>query len=134
MFRFQPAVWPIFSKQFCRLQIASQRNERVKKIKKCVLFLNTGFKTVFVARTKSFCLYFIIFFFSGLCSVFRSKAGRMTAKENDQEDEEEEEASSTNFLHNSHWIKDPHKSGPSRYVGYYDAASLYPSSSKFFQF
>ena len=47
---------------------------------------------------------------------------------------EEEEASSTNFLHNSHWIKDPHHSGPSRYVGYYDAASLYPSSSKFFFF
>lgn len=59
----------------------------------------------------------------------------MTAGENDRheaEEEEEEEASSTNFLHNSHWIKDPHHSGPSRYVGYYDAASLYPSSSEFF--
>lgn len=55
----------------------------------------------------------------------------MTAGENDRH-EAEEEASSTNFLHNSHWIKDPHHSGPSRYVGYYDAASLYPSSSEFF--
>lgn len=75
-----------------------------------------------------------IFFCRGLCSVFRSKAGQMTAGENDRHEEEkgEEEASSTNFLHNSHWIKDPHHSGPSRYVGYYDAASLYPSSSEFF--
>ena len=56
----------------------------------------------------------------------------MTAGENDRHEAEEEEASSTNFLHNSHWIKDPHHSGPSRYVGYYDAASLYPSSSEFF--
>ena len=64
--------------------------------------------------------------------MFRSKAGQMTAP--GEKNGEEEEASSTNFLHNSHWIKDPHHSGPSRYVGYYDAASLYPSSSKFFFF
>ena len=67
--------------------------------------------------------------------MFRSKAGQMTAPPGEKNgEEEEEEASSTNFLHNSHWIKDPHHSGPSRYVGYYDAASLYPSSSKFFFF
>ena len=37
-----------------------------------------------------------------------------------------------NLLHNAHWLPDAADSGPSRYVGYYDAASLYPSSSKFF--
>ncbi len=34
------------------------------------------------------------------------------------------------MLHNAHWLPDAADSGPSRYVGYYDAASLYPSSSK----
>jgi hypothetical protein len=31
--------------------------------------------------------------------------------------------------HNSHWLEDG-KGGPSRFVAYYDAASLYPSSGK----
>ena len=29
--------------------------------------------------------------------------------------------------HNAHWLEDK-EGGPSRYVAYYDAASLYPSS------
>lgn len=39
--------------------------------------------------------------------------------------------------HNSHWLRGPSPSsagsqisGPSRFVAYYDAASLYPSSGK----
>ena len=31
--------------------------------------------------------------------------------------------------HNSHWLEDG-AGGPSRFVAYYDAASLYPSSGK----
>jgi hypothetical protein len=35
------------------------------------------------------------------------------------------------YKHNVHWLSEKEGcSGPSRYVGYYDAASLYPSSSK----
>ena len=48
--------------------------------------------------------------------MFRSSAGQ-----------QEEETSSTTAAHNSHWLSD---GGESRYVGYYDAALLYPSSSK----
>ena len=48
--------------------------------------------------------------------MFRSSAGQ-----------QEEELSTTTAAHNSHWLSD---GGESRYVGYYDAASLYPSSSK----
>ena len=71
------------------------------------------------------------FFFSllrGLCSVYRSKAGKVPGGE------EEEQP-----CHNSHWLRGPTEEGgedlplggPSRYVGYYDAASLYPASSKY---
>ena len=71
------------------------------------------------------------FFFSplsGLCSVYRSKAGKIPGGE-----EEEQQP-----CHNSHWLRGPTEEGgedlplggPSRYVGYYDAASLYPASSK----
>ena len=63
-------------------------------------------------------------FFSGLCSVYRSKAGKIPGGE------EEEQP-----CHNSHWLRGPNDNlplgGPSRYVGYYDAASLYPASSKY---
>ena len=47
--------------------------------------------------------------------MFRSSAGQQEGGEN------------TTAVHNSHWLSD---GGESRYVGYYDAASLYPSSSK----
>ena len=66
---------------------------------------------------------------SGLCSVYRSKAGKIPGGE-----EEEQQP-----CHNSHWLRGPTEEGgedlplggPSRYVGYYDAASLYPASSKY---
>ena len=68
------------------------------------------------------------FSFSGLCSVYRSKAGKIPGEE-----EEEQQP-----CHNSHWLRGQNEEGggdlplggPSRYVGYYDAASLYPASSK----
>ena len=61
-----------------------------------------------------------LFYCSGLCAVYRSKAGEF-------------EPSSDSPTHNSHWLmknKIGGGGGPSRYVGYYDATSLYPSSSK----
>lgn len=61
--------------------------------------------------------------------MFRSKAGEMRSDQ-DKDCENDDSVNPTNFLHNSHWIKNPQNSGPSRYLGYYDAASLYPSSSK----
>ena len=71
--------------------------------------------------------------------MFRSRAGQMvTGQANDDVDDDDDDDAAkinpANLLHNSHWIESPGLSGPSRYVGYYDAASLYPSSSKFFIF
>jgi hypothetical protein len=69
----------------------------------------------------------LFFPFSGLCSVYRSKAGKIPGEEEEQP------------CHNSHWLRGQNEEGgggdlplggPSRYVGYYDAASLYPASSK----
>ena len=66
-----------------------------------------------------------LFYCSGLCAVYRSKAGEF-------------EPSSDSPTHNSHWLMKNKVGGggggPSRYVGYYDATSLYPSSSKLFCF
>ena len=72
---------------------------------------------------------------SGLCSVYRSKAGKIPG----DEEEEQQQQQQQQPCHNSHWLRGPNEEGcggdlplggPSRYVGYYDAASLYPASSK----
>ena len=63
-----------------------------------------------------------------MCSVYRSKAGKIPGGEEEQQQP----------CHNSHWLRGQNEEGgedlplggPSRYVGYYDAASLYPASSK----
>ena len=87
-------------------------------------------------------ILFSTFVSSGLCSIFRSRAGDpATLREAVNEgrlqndpaaapeverlvsDREEDHA------HNSHWLEGG-KGGPSRFVAYYDAASLYPSSGK----
>ena len=61
-------------------------------------------------------------FCRGLCCVYRSRAGQFP--------EAGDGEPADNPPHNSHWLPED-KGGPSRYVGYYDATSLYPSSSKF---
>ena len=61
-------------------------------------------------------LTFPLFFFRGLCAVYRSQAGRSP------------ESGAESKHHNGHWLSGSR--GPSNYVGYYDAASLYPSSSE----
>ena len=53
--------------------------------------------------------------------MFRSSAGSQQQQQQQQQEEE------PNVRHNSHWLSDGKES---RYVGYYDAASLYPSSSE----
>lgn len=91
------------------------------------------------ARQRS--LYFA-FFSSGLCSVFRSRAGDLETlrKAVDEGRSEADPAAAPeaerlvsdrekDHAHNSHWLEDG-KGGPSRFVAYYDAASLYPSSGK----
>ena len=75
--------------------------------------------------------FFVFFCCRGLCAVYRSKAGDLEGEENTPP-------------HNSHWLSADNAAdatasdisasalgGPSRYVGYYDATSLYPSSSKY---
>ena len=51
--------------------------------------------------------------------------------DNDDEDDDDDDVESR---HNSHWLPcnndDDDESGPSRWINYYDAASLYPSSGK----
>ena len=91
-------------------------------------------------------LTFFVFIFPhthrGLCSVYRSTAGQVPAAaaaaaaaaadgEINQLQNLQQQPS-----HNSHWLR-PHALTPnqpagaaSRFVGYYDAASLYPASSK----
>ena len=74
--------------------------------------------------------FILVFCCRGLCAVYRSKAGDLEGEENTPP-------------HNSHWLSASDDEaiapdisasalgGPSRYVGYYDATSLYPSSSKY---
>ena len=72
-----------------------------------------------------------VFLCRGLCSVYRSKAG-VTPLEDEAADADDVNNSKTQYNHNVHWLDEKEgNSGPSRYVGYYDAASLYPSSSKY---
>ena len=61
-------------------------------------------------------LLFLFFSFRGLCAIYRSRAGRNP------------ESGAESEHHNGHWL--PGSGGPSDYMGYYDAASLYPSSSE----
>lgn len=56
----------------------------------------------------------------------RSQAGTAVA-EDDEEEENDDDDDDANG-NNRHLLVGP--SGPSRYVGYYDAASLYPSSGE----
>jgi hypothetical protein len=60
----------------------------------------------------------------GLCSVYRSSAGNAGDRSR---------GNTADPLHrnNAHWIKDAE---PSRWVAYYDAASLYPSSGEYNSF
>jgi len=78
--------------------------------------------------------------------VFRSRAGepsvlleavRQGRKDDDPTGDYEEEdglisRSEADSRHNSHWLHPLYdgEGGPSRYVAYYDAASLYPSSGE----
>lgn len=56
----------------------------------------------------------------------RSQAGTAVAEDDDEEEEENDDGDANG--NNRHLLVGP--SGPSRYVGYYDAASLYPSSGE----
>ena len=56
--------------------------------------------------------------------MYRAKAGKLKNTELNEEMP----------VHNSHWLHSEDGAAlgqPSNYVGYYDATSLYPSSSKF---
>lgn len=93
-----------------------------------------------------------LLFCSGLCTVLRSRAGHLPSSANELDDEalphEDNDDDPEESAHNSHWLPKRHArrrpdqqrphldqarsvGGPSRYVGYYDAASLYPSSGEF---
>ena len=62
--------------------------------------------------------------------MYRSKAG-ITPLEDETAADDDVNTSKRQYNHNVHWLNENQgSSGPSRYVGYYDAASLYPSSSE----
>ena len=57
--------------------------------------------------------------------------------DDDDVDDDDDDDDDVESRHNSHWLPcnnddddDDDKSGPSRWINYYDAASLYPSSGK----
>ena len=98
-----------------------------KIVTKCNLSLSQSTNSIFSSTPPPKLTQFCFFSFSGLCSVYRSKAGKIPGEEEEQP------------CHNSHWLRGQNEEGgggdlplggPSRYVGYYDAASLYPASSK----
>jgi hypothetical protein len=68
----------------------------------------------------------LIWFFRGLTSVYRSKAGGQDLEDADNDDDDDDD-DEINYRNNSHWKK-ASTCGLSNYVSYYDAASLYPSS------
>ena len=102
---------------------------RRKIVTKCNLSLSQSTNSIFSSTPPPKLTQFCFFSFSGLCSVYRSKAGKIPGGEADEEQP----------CHNSHWLRGQNEEGggdlplggPSRYVGYYDAASLYPASSKY---
>lgn len=69
---------------------------------------------VFLTRARAQ-LFFLCVCCRGLCAVYRSRAGDTPGERQDNG-------------HNAHWLAGGGQ--PSRHVGYYDAASLYPASSK----
>lgn len=83
--------------------------------------------------------FFVVVSCRGLCSVFRSRAGTFSPSAPAADPDEAandllhvEVEDGPNYTNNHHVLKDetPAGGGPSRYVGYYDATSLYPSSGK----
>ena len=61
-------------------------------------------------------------------------ANSVVDDDNDDDDDDDVD-DDVESRHNSHWLPcnnddDDDKSGPSRWINYYDAASLYPSSGK----
>ena len=86
----------------------------------------------------------------GLCVVARNRAGQSDClpsansvvddndDDDDDVDDDDDDDDDVESRHNSHWLPcnndddddDDDKSGPSRWINYYDAASLYPSSGK----
>ena len=73
----------------------------------------------------------LFFYLGGLCSIFRRQAGNLFSDniDGDNDDTAEIDKNSFNYCHNSHWLNSD--SDLSKYVGYYDATSLYPSSGKY---
>ena len=63
-------------------------------------------------------------YLGGLCSIFRRQAGQMF--EDGKTDEIN--CNKNEYCNNTHWLQGD--SDKSKYVGYYDATSLYPSSGK----
>ena len=73
---------------------------------------------------------------SAVLAEYLNSALQSSASPNDDDDEELDVEDLTTACrdsrlsaHNAHWLP-AGSGGPSRYVGYYDAASLYPSSGK----
>jgi len=79
-----------------------------------------------------------IFFYRGLCSIYRPKAGKFSSSSVPRTEKEDDEE----YYNNSHWLKRPSQlldaqtpddtyiAQPSNHVLYYDATSLYPTSGK----
>lgn len=68
--------------------------------------------------------------------MFRAKAGATPLDDDDDDDNDGVENAAAS-VHNAHWLTGAAasdgggKGEASNFVGYYDAASLYPSSSKY---
>lgn len=80
-------------------------------------------------------IFFYIFVFRGLCSVYRSTVGRWDNVVNDNDDDAKtnlKQQDLPSYGNNAHWLPnfDGACPGPSNYALYYDAASLYPASGK----
>ena len=72
-----------------------------------------------------FIFVFLIYFFSGLCTILRSEAGGQDEVVDRGGPEDE------NYKNNFHLLPPDASPGRSNHVGYYDAAALYPSSGEF---
>ena len=69
--------------------------------------------------------------YRGLCTVLRSEAGDLPGHGDDDKAEEEEDRDYRNNQHLFDMLGQTDVlGGPSKHVGYYDAASLYPSSGR----
>lgn len=113
--------------QLANLQAPQERHERVSTQ---VFPLSIYLSDMVSDGTRSVHCNFFSFFSppgSGLCSVYRSEAGRIG-----------ENPDSENLKNNAHWLSEaeeyddgPFQPQPSNTVAYYDAASLYPSSGEY---